>query len=131
MTPVIATASPTLRSRTTSSVRGVVIFLAAMIPPSELHGLVPLRVALHVHGHGHAGDVAGHLLDEHVESRGRAAEALPHRQHAHGRECAVPRPAAQDRGTLREGSWLPGRSRLLSPTTSYVTSRPATPSRSQ
>src|SRR5450759_2509349 len=76
MTPVIVTASPALRSRTMSSVRGVVIFLAAMIPPSEFHGLVPLGVALHVHGHRHAGDVARHLLDEHVESRGRAAEAL-------------------------------------------------------
>ena len=39
-------------------------------PPSELHGLVPLRVALHVDGHRHAGDVAGHLLDEHGQRRG-------------------------------------------------------------
>ena len=31
--PVISTSSPACRSRTTSSVRGVVIFLAAMSPP--------------------------------------------------------------------------------------------------
>src|SRR5665647_443965 len=77
-TPVISTASPARRSLTTSSVRGVVIFLTAIVPPlsSELDGLVPLGVALHVDGHRHAGDVAGHLLDEHGQRGGAAAEAL-------------------------------------------------------
>src|SRR5512139_3091120 len=76
-TPVICTASPARRSLTTSSVRGVVILFAAISPPlSERDGLVPLRVALHVDGHRHAGDVARHLLDEHVEGRGAPAEAL-------------------------------------------------------